>query len=354
VAHAARLASWWVPFAPALGGAATPEVERVHFAYEAPAGCPSSEQFLAKVWARTARARLGDAGESGRRFTVKVASVGAGYAGQLSVEATGGEGTTRTVSGSTCEDVTTAFSLIMALAIDPQASTSPDRAAVSPPNPAPSPRPRTSPSAAPSPTTDVASRNATYRSEGDSPSWRWAVGLGGGVDPAIAPTLTKEGAAFVEIARERPSNAVSFPSLFRWSMRYARAGNVDHPAGSAQFAWYDARLEGCPLGLWPFRHLESHACLFFDAGLVRGEGHIANPSSADRPWLAAGSLARVRYFWGQSWFFEAQGGVAVPLRRDTFVFDEPRRAVYQVPSFAPSAAIALGYRFGDQGTRSRP
>ena len=59
-------------------------------------------------------------------------------------------------------------------------------------------------------------------------------------------------------------------------------------------------------------------------------------------------------FFSASWFVEAQGGLGLALRRENYIFENPRKVVYAVPGVGGMAVFGLGYRFGDRPADLRP
>ena len=89
------------------------------------------------------------------------------------------------------------------------------------------------------------------------------------------------------------------------------------------------------------------------SGLLHGQGDVGVPSNATRPWFDVAPLARFRWELAEHWFVEASAALAVPLRRETFIFD-PRTVFFEVPWAGPAAAVGIGYAFGDRSNQSRP
>ncbi len=89
------------------------------------AGCPSQEAFKAEVTSRTPRARMGASGEDVRQFVVQFERRDDRVEGRLVVRTGNHRGPTRTVEGATCAEAASALALIIAVAVDPLASTAP-------------------------------------------------------------------------------------------------------------------------------------------------------------------------------------------------------------------------------------
>src|SRR5258708_15601464 len=98
--------------------------EPIRLVYRASEGCPDEASFVARVRARTARARLAWAGESSRTFTV-VVEAGPPPSGRVTVDNADQAEGTRRVQADTCSDVADALALVVALATDPRGYAAP-------------------------------------------------------------------------------------------------------------------------------------------------------------------------------------------------------------------------------------
>lgn len=99
------------------------ESERVFMVYHAESGCPDGEAFLRSVQERTTRFELAQGKEPARQIVATVTESGTGFLGRLEVTDPTSGSSLRSVHGAVCEEVVTALSLMVALAIDPQART---------------------------------------------------------------------------------------------------------------------------------------------------------------------------------------------------------------------------------------
>jgi hypothetical protein len=106
---------------PALAG----EKESIRLEYEAPAGCPSQAEFVARVGELGGDFQADMSATSARRFRVSieggplsVATSVASFVGNLRLEDARGRETSREVSGKDCESVVGPLSLFFALALD--------------------------------------------------------------------------------------------------------------------------------------------------------------------------------------------------------------------------------------------
>lgn len=289
---------------------------RLDLSYEAGALCASEEALVAEVQKRvphSARVRGGPSDVSARvRF-----ERGDGQL-RASVTLTSLDGSAeREVRGADCDEVTRALALIVALALDPDASA--DAPAAPPPaepaRPAPPPPPL---AARPRPA--------------DSAVWLGAgatVGLTGGVAPALTPYA----GLFVEAGLRGSS-----PSL-RLSALRARA-TTQTDAGSAELDWLALRSSACPVGLGS--RLFARACVTFDAGRLRGRGYATlEPRSESSTWYGPGVALGLgaRLFGPLS--LGADLGVVAPLTRDRFYFG-PDVTAHRIPALAGYFGLGLG------------
>jgi hypothetical protein len=97
------------------------EKEPIRFVYDAPRGCPTEAEFVARV-AELGGAFQADPGlESARRFVVRIVprtDADGPFSGTLRVTDAVGEETVRVVTGADCEAVTGPLSLFVSLALD--------------------------------------------------------------------------------------------------------------------------------------------------------------------------------------------------------------------------------------------
>ena len=195
--------------------------EPIHLDYQASPGCPDEAAFLNRVRSRTGRARFVGPAARARRFSVTIDAGASGATGRVVVVETDGVEHTRHLDAGTCEDVADALGLIVALAIDPRASSAPsppppepaaagephppgDSALPSPsatPAPAPSPLPApTSLSPPPPPTSAMPPPPRPAPAPSSVPPSRPApsffVGAGFGVTSGVAPDALPSQALF--------------------------------------------------------------------------------------------------------------------------------------------------------------
>jgi hypothetical protein len=95
------------------------------------------------------------------------------------------------------------------------------------------------------------------------------------------------------------------------------------------------------------RGLDLRACGAFEGGALRGRGEQVPLSKTPlRPWWSVTPQLRLQWFFARSWFVDADGGLVVPLRRESFVFEDPTTTFHEVPVLGSRWAIGLGYGLG--------
>lgn len=347
-------------------------VEPIRIQFQAPVGCPDSAAFTDQVRARTAKARPAAPGERARTFSVSVTQEPRISKGQLTIEDKQGESAVREVSGQTCTEVVAALALITALAIDPDASTSPQAPASPAPLPAPPPAPPRSasppmtgtgflPAPPPLPAPSSRPRALTIddaiwpplamplpiwippaEAEVDTSRWRAAVGAHLLALGAVAPDLVLGTAVFIDVSR---TGAGVLSPTFRLSVLRAASDSIQNEAGVASLGFTAGRLEGCPVRLAIEPSFGVSPCALIDAGALRGTGTAGEASAAEtRPWVAAGIGGRLQWDVLDFLLIEAEGGLVIPIVRDTFFF-EPDVIIHEVPAVGGYLAAGAAIRF---------
>jgi hypothetical protein len=167
--------------------------------------------------------------------------------------------------------------------------------------------------------------------------------LAGGAS-ATAPGLSLTLGGFVEV--ERAGGGVLSPAL-RLALLKTESGFVAvAPGEEARFALIAARAEGCPVRLELIASLAAYPCALLDAGALEAGGiaRVSSVSSITRPWVAPGAGARLRWEIAGRFVVEAEGGVSVPLVRDTFYFAQATTA-HETPAAGGFFGGGLGTHF---------
>ncbi len=330
--------------------------EPVGLLYRAPSGCIDEAAFVEKVHARTADALFASAAPH-RSFEVTIRPLGSRLEGELvtvdavDAVASAQRRTRRTFVAASCEELTTALALLVALAVDPLGATS-ESAALPPPAPAaprPSrdtserPNPETGPPLLPPATGTVADADrSTPRPAPPPKPWLAELGLGALTTSGVAPVAMVGAGVSAGVARKE--SAWWSPAV-RADALVAGTGIVGPSFAQARFVWATGRAEGCPsrlnlgqLSFWP--------CVAGEVGAIAVNGRqIATPGQAVVPWLAAGALARARWNPTPRVFADVVLGATTPLYRPSFVFDAPRTVVYQAPVLLAHTALTVGVTF---------
>ena len=290
----------------------------VRLRYAASDGCPSAQQFFARMQERAPGVRSAEVGERAPIFTVRV-DAGEGRAtGTLELRSRAGEMTERQVEDETCDGVVTALALVAVVSLE------------KPPEPfvpaAPrQSRPRTERPPLPSP------RRRTFA---------WGAGASAIVRSAIAPGAALGASAHVD-TRSTASGAVA-PSA-RLSLRAARSlSDATVGDAAASFQWMVGHVDVCPLRVTPVAPLSLRPCALGALGALRGKGGgVSTPRNQTGFWSEIGLGLRLEATLASWLVAEAQGELGFPLSRHEFVFDEPTREIHTVPSVSGSALIGL-------------
>jgi hypothetical protein len=305
---------------PALvaSASAQDDQEPIRLAYRASEGCPNEASFIARIRARTARARIAQVGEAARTFTV-VVEAGRPSSGRVTVQGNDQTDATRRVQADTCSDVADALALVVALAIEPPATPPPPAASSAAPVP--------SASMAPSPL----SERGGFFAGGD-----FAIATG------VTPNALLGGSPYFGWRARRGS-------LFEPSVRVAflRVGSGPLPAegGTADFTWTVGRLDACPIA-WPHTEIRVVECVRVEAGALEvAAGHVPAPLPQLRPWLAVGPVVRAEWSFLRWAFADLEAGLLVRVLQDHFYFSTLDQSVYQVPPVGVTAGVGVGIHF---------
>ena len=313
--------------------------------FTAPSDCPSERIFVGRVEARTSRVRLAPDDESALTFVVAVEAAGNDLEGSLTIREPGEAPRTRNVRSAACLDVIDALALMVALTLDPDATTEALPRTVEPPpaepgstepeptEPEPSPpAPRRAAPPAPSPP-----RPAPREASAARKSWHLGVGARFGLHGAVAPGPTPAVTIFGSVARD-PTGAWA-PAL-RLKLHVARSGGFDRSVGTARFEWYAGELELCPLTLPSESTVRLSGCAGLQAGAHRGIGETENPERPIELWLASVGGVRLAWWPAPSVAVELDGAAAVAIARTRFFF-EPSSTVHRTPRLSALGGLGV-------------
>ena len=303
--------------------------------WSAPAECPQLPAVQAEL-----QRLLGAETQAGADTAVDVQlarAADARFVLTLIVRREGGEAT-RTLEGASCEALTQAGALVIALAIDPDAVAAHTADA---PADAPQDAALITPPAQPTPPTEPAQaqpdRDQPSAASRRDPRTRGARARGAAqpaaADGAPRSHLRVAGRVFAHAVAE----ALAVPGVSAGFAAGAgvRVGVVDltlevlwaaprgievaaPPNAGADFALTAGRLRGCVAltgGL-----VELAPCLGFELGVLRGESYgVSAPSSGGALWAAPMAGAELRVFVHDRVAVTARLDVAAPLQRPAFV-----------------------------------
>lgn len=317
----------------ALGGAAVSfhaaaalaEDPPVALEWSAPSGCPGGADVLARVKALLDTSRAGGGtqaavrgvvtlggGEASVRLETRVSRMSRGAAAPETLSGV------RKLAGATCDEVTSAAALVIALAIDPDAAPkdSPSAAAAERPEATAETPPTAPPPPAPPETAETA--NAPAPPMRSSAEWRRVhpfaradVLADFGSLPAAALGLRAAGG--VVLPRARAEVGVGyFPPTF------APANTTSADSG-AEVSLLVGHLRGCYVFL-PER-LAMEGCLGAEAGAITAEGQgFPSTSTVVSPWLAAEASAGLGFTLSRNLQLGVSAGALVPFGRSAVRF----------------------------------
>lgn len=293
---------------------------------EAPTECATAESFVARVRARTARARAAREDDEGPTYRLSVVSANGRVNGILVAD--GGE--PRTLSGTSCNEVVEALAITVALAIDAES-----------PEPVDFPSTRPAASTNPAAPAPVSRTREAAGAETLSTVWSAGAGVEASVTSMGALALLPTPALFAELG---PHATPLLTPRFRASVA-TFAGDLNPGDGRAEFRWWVGRLDGCPLQVRITERLVGRPCIGAEIGALSAKGlGISQASSSQSAWLAARGLATVAWSAVGNLSFTANVGFSVPITRERFLF-APSEVVFTAPALAPFAGIAAAVTF---------
>lgn len=279
--------------------------------------------------------RLTEGSDWTSRFAIAVRDEGERFVGALTVHSNQSSSEQREVSAKSCEEVLETLALIVAVAIDPNASLSRRPPRREPPN-ASSPPPT-----APPPTPTKASRPVAPRAPvepGRAPAWHQWLALGIEARGAFSSDAATAGSVAFELERRMPGG-------WGWSMRLAALrsleSRISDPFGrEATFQWSAGRIDAGPLLLAANEVVSVQPGLGLDLGAIEAEAE----RSATRLWVSALAFLRTRWNAFSPFSLEGTVGAFTPLTRDEFVLFDPNAVVYQERALLGFVALSLSAR----------
>ena len=291
----------------------------VRVAVDAPATCTDHDAFARAVMRHSAEIAVGDEGAGSIELRVRE---GEDVEGTVRVAAPGRASWERTIRGRSCEEVTDALALVVAMSFDET------------PRPAPPPPP------APIRTPEPESPDRIERSTPSPSSWRGAVGASAGPLLLGAASLSLSYGGFAELELDRAGFA---PSL-RLGVTHAES-SVDVNGRGAALVWTTAHVGACPLRGDLSAAVQLRACAGLELGVLSASPRgLSSANDATRVWASAAATGRVRFVPGQLLFVEGDLGLTIPIVRDELAAD-PSLTLYRAPVVAPLVALSAGIRF---------
>jgi hypothetical protein len=323
-------------------GAARAERPGIGVRYSAPSGCPTEVEFLDNVRQRNPRVLTASALDPPQFLVTVTEGVSPRFSGRLErVTQTGAMGV-REISGESCREVSAALALITALTADltsAVSSTDGDRAGVG----------------AAGRTDDLTTSSVTLRDkdapakeppvdrpspaekEPGTPNVRWQVGLEGLLASGVTPNPLPGGTLFGEVGGR--SSAFWVPSLRLSASLGGSSWSSSLPTSSAhaQFLWWVASLDVCPLQLGDPLALSIQPCARVTAGLLRASGMGRTTTHTESAfWSDLGALVRVHGQLARALFVDGDAELFVP--RVSYQFD------FTKPNETAEVAGTIGFR----------
>ncbi len=244
-------------------------------------GCVTAREFLDQVKRRAPRVRPAQPGDAARRFSVTIENR-ARVVGRLLSQNTDGTGSAREVEGASCQEVTDALALVVAVTLDPLADTSSDegddqaveRGSSKPPRA--SNRPARGARAVPPRETET--------------RWRHALGgeaiLAAGLVDAPMPAV---GARYYVSQAKKHSGGMLF-SVGAFAS-FGADVPADRPGGGVvRYHLQALSASGCSWGFRVATPVSLHPCVGLTLGRFQAEGIDLPGRQSDDAFFVAGAL----------------------------------------------------------------
>ena len=358
-----KLRRWAAILAIALAssGRAWASSDDVYLQYSASEGCPTRAEFEAQVEARTTRVRFLDRPGEGRFFRV-YASVLDGHAVGGVISGAGNSlGNMREVASNDCQEVVSALALIVALAIDPQASTSlsvhhPSEPEPSPKAVPPAPASQRAAPMMPQPFTTVPVSSPWVDRRGwPGRSSDVALSVGARVEGGVwwSSGAVPMGTFALSLEGENTEPRLVAPAV-RLSLEHTESAAVNRAEGGARFGITFGRLDACPLHFRLASNVSVRPCVALEAGRLSATGlagsSVVHTLTRHRPWWALGQSLRVQIWLTKAWSSELEAVLAEPLWLDEFVFIRPStgaegETIAKTPVLVPKIGVGTAVHF---------
>jgi hypothetical protein len=327
--------------APAAAGAPiTAELD-----VQAPPGCATRDQLVARVLARSPRIHFV---EAGRAATALRASINPGPTGsiasELVVAPADGRQSTRRLTASTCTEAIDALALVIAITLDPTYVTAPPAPEAStepaPPPAAPKAEPAPEPAQRPNDRRPVAPSAAEPEPEQGPATPHLGGGATAGAWIGPAPRAMAAFGGYASFALDR-SSIWSLGIVLSGS--HAFANGLVESGGVADLTLDTLTLDACPL-LLRVAVLEARGCASGLAGRLTATGtETYSGMSYTRPFAAVGGAVRLSAVVARYLVLSGRFGAAASLIRDAFEFSP--EVFHRVASVTLEMELGLGLRF---------
>jgi hypothetical protein len=342
-----------VASAPASAQGALP----VHLTFDAPAGCPGEEDFIAMIAQAGGRLVQVPEEQAVRSFVLQVTGTSPAR-GRLVIREGNGREAVRELNDSRCDAVVRAAAVVVALSLDapitmtppppPLDAAEPPAESLEPLPPVPGIAAGVVPPGEPQPDRYGLLDDESPAAPPIRRRWRFDVSVEGVYGTGAKPAMNAGFAAYAELLQESPT-------LFAPSVRVGF--QVDNNQGSSDLVVVRrtvGRIDACPLrGVlarpWSSDAFTLQLCARVDIGKM-DVVTWSQQRQVDLPqlWLATAGLLRLRWM-SPSLFVELEGGVVVPLVRPFFRFgqnpypDDPND--FGTPVLAGTAGLGGGVFF---------
>jgi len=323
------LATLLIALALPAAALAQPAPRALQLQVDAAPDCTTREELAARVAARSRRIAFGEG--AGRIAVRVVVTAGArAVVGDLTIKEPGSAPAVRRLSAPSCEQLTDAMALVIALTFDPGAAEGSPGEEVEPPPQAARPAPPL-----PAPPRPDRVREAP-------PPGRLRLGAAVGAQVLFGPAPGPMPGVTVDLTAGWDRASVWSPAA-RLSAGLAWSGTLREDGGAAAFSLGTLTLDVCPLRLLPF-DLDVRACATGTLGRLGAAGsQTFDPASAERPFAATGAAAVVTVRLGSALEIAARGSAAASWIRDAFAFT-PNVFYRGAPLFL-TAGLTAGVRF---------
>jgi len=283
-----------------------------------------------------------------------------------------GDADTRTVDGTTCDEVVEVLSLTAALALAWKPSPRPGP----PPRPIPTPVAPRGSSAGAKAGTSAASTSGAASPAASAPATpapevtaeppaqpppparppsdvltitpppavdpsqrrlRLVLGARGVAAGVISPSVSFGGAVDLRIGK---LDADGLGPSLGMSFMYV-PNDLLSTADDARVRWIAVAVTGCP-GWSAGRVASIEPCAQIIGGSLEATGlGVTNPQSVSRSWWSVGALLRVAARLGGGFSLELDAGVSLPLVERRFIFTTPERTVGETRTITPIVGLGI-------------